>query len=254
MPHSRVPRSSAAAGVAIILAARRGLPGAPPLPAQPIGGRPMLHHVLDAAGAVFGRAILVIGPEMAGMPPAPPPHRTLVQQDRRGAAHAALLAAPLLSGFRGDAAVIRGDLPGLSPATLRSLRDARQDGAALALLAFRPATALPLARVIACADTGQVDRVVPWAEATAAERAIGLCDAGVLCARSTDLVRWLRAVRPAEARGELRLTGIVAAARAEGRQVVAIQGPAAELTPLDTPEALIEAQALGRLSRHLKAA
>jgi len=252
MPHSRVPRSSTA--VAIILAARPSPNAARPLPAQPIGGRPMLHHVMDAAAGVFGRAILVIGPEMADLPPPPPPHRTVVQRDRRGAAHAALLAAPMLAGFRGDAAVIRGDLPSLSAACLQALRDARRDGADLALLAFRPASPAPLARVIACADTGQVDRVVPWAEATAAERAIGLCDAGVLCARSVDLVRWLRAIRPDEARGELRLTGIVAAAREEGRQVIAIEGPAAELTPLDTPEALIEAQALDRLSRHLSAA
>ncbi|SFK20271.1 NTP transferase domain-containing protein [Falsiroseomonas stagni] len=254
MPRPRRSRSSASAGIALILAARHGMGGMPPLPAQPIGGRPMLHHVLEVAAAVFDRAILVIGPEMADMPPAASPHRTLVQRDRRGSAHAALQAAPLLAGFQGDAAVIRGDLPALSVATLQSLRDARADGAHLALLAFRPTCPTALARVVACPDTGLVERVVPWAEATAAERAIGLCDAGVLCARSVDLVRWLRAVRPADARGELRLTDIVAVARNEGRQVVAIEGPAAELTPLDTPEALIEAAALDRLSRHLKAA
>jgi bifunctional UDP-N-acetylglucosamine pyrophosphorylase / glucosamine-1-phosphate N-acetyltransferase len=254
MARPRVARTSPSAGIALILAARPSLRGMAPLPAQPIGGRPMLHHVLGVAAQVFDRAILVIGPEMADLPLPPPPHRTLVQHERRGAAHAALQAAPLLAGFRGDTAVIRGDLPRLSAATLRSLRDARRDGADLALLAFRPACPAPLARVVACPDTGLVDRVVPWAEASAAERAIGLCDAGVLCARSVDLVRWLRAVRPADARGELRLTDIVAVARDEGRQVIAIEGPAAELTPLDTPEALIEAAALDRLSRHLKAA
>lgn len=246
MPKPRVPSSATSSqgssGVAVILAARHAPYGKSRRPAEIMAARQVLHHVQDAATGVFDRAILVVGPELAGHPLPPPPHRVLVQQDRLGSAHAALQAAPLLAGYRGDVAVIRGDLPALSPRSLVALRAARAEGAHLVILALRPPAPSRLARIVACPDTGLVERVVPWVEATAAERAIGLCDAGVVCARGVDLLRWLRAVRrgpvrPAFARHELRFTDIVAIAREEGRQVVAVEGPADELTPLEPSEA-----------------
>ena len=45
-----------------------------------------------------------------------------------------------------------------------------------------------------------VERIVEWADATEAERAVGLCNAGVLCASAPHMLRWLRAVRPATPR------------------------------------------------------
>ena len=66
-------------------------------------------------------------------------------------------------------------------------------------------------------DGAVVERIVEWADASEAERAIGLCNAGVLCAAAPALERWLRAVRNDNGKGEYYLTDVVALARAEGR-------------------------------------
>jgi bifunctional UDP-N-acetylglucosamine pyrophosphorylase/glucosamine-1-phosphate N-acetyltransferase len=67
--------------------------------------------------------------------------------------------------------------------------------------------------------SGEVLRVVEWADADAAERGIGLCNAGVVCAPAADLLRWLRRLRNDNSKGEYYLTDAVALARADGRRV-----------------------------------
>ncbi len=78
---------------------------------------------------------------------------------------------------------------------------------------MRPADPGRYGRVIT--EGGDVERIVEWADADGQERAVGLCNAGVLCA-AADLERWLRAVRNDNGKGEYYLTDVVAHARAEG--------------------------------------
>ncbi len=77
----------------------------------------------------------------------------------------------------------------------------RQATPALALLAMRPAEPGQYGRVIA--DGDYVERIVEWADATQAERAIGLCNAGVLCAAASDMARWLADVRRRQRQGRI---------------------------------------------------
>ena len=90
---------------------------------------------------------------------------------------------------------------------------------------------------------GLVQRIVEWADADAAERAIGLCNAGVFCAAGGDLARWLGAVRPSAAKGEYYLTDCVALAAAEGRRVVAVEADEAELRGVNSRVELAAAEA-----------
>ena len=62
--------------------------------------------------------------------------------------------------------------------------------AGLALLAMRPADPGKYGRVVTNA-AGDVERIVEWADASEAERGIGLCNAGVVCAPAPALLRWL---------------------------------------------------------------
>ena len=220
-------------GVAIILAAGQGR--RMPFAGQSTG-RPMLQQLISAAAPAFGRAIVVAGPDMQGLAAAAAPYPLVRQREQLGSAHAALQAAPMLAGFRGDAVVLPADTPMISRESLARLRDARAEGAHLVLLTMRPADPDRLPRVVACPDTGLVERLVEWDDATAAERAIGLCHAGIVCARSVDLFRWLRAVRPHHGIGEFCLSDIVAIARDEGRMVVAVEAPAAECLGLAAPD------------------
>jgi bifunctional UDP-N-acetylglucosamine pyrophosphorylase/glucosamine-1-phosphate N-acetyltransferase len=227
---------------AIILAAGLGTRMRSSLPKalHPIAGRPMLNHLIAACEAVFDRVVVVVGPGMEALERAAAPHATAVQAERLGTGHAALQAAPLLEGFGGDAAVLYADNPLVSVATLRRLL-ARRAEADLALLAMRPADPGRYGRVVQ-EPSGEVVRVVEWADADAAERGIGLCNAGVVCAPAADLLRWLRALRNDNAKGEYYLTDAVALARADGRRVVAEEAPEAELRGINSRAELAEAE------------
>jgi bifunctional UDP-N-acetylglucosamine pyrophosphorylase/glucosamine-1-phosphate N-acetyltransferase len=228
---------------ALILAAGLGTRMRSRLPKalHPIAGRPMVQHLLAAATQVFDQAVVVVGPDMPGLEKAVAPHATVVQAERLGTGHAALQAAGLLEGTEGDVAVLYADNPLITVATLRRLVAARRE-AGLALVAMRPANPGAYGRVITNA-AGDVERIVEWADATEAERAVGLCNAGVVCAPAADLFAWLRAVRNDNAKGEYYLTDVVALAAAAGKRVVAVESPEAELRGINSRAELAGAEA-----------
>jgi bifunctional UDP-N-acetylglucosamine pyrophosphorylase/glucosamine-1-phosphate N-acetyltransferase len=228
---------------AIILAAGLGtrMRSRQPKALHPIAARPMLRHILEAATAVFDRAVVVIGPDMPELERIAAPHPVVVQVDRLGTGHAALQAAALLADFAGDVAVLYADNPLITPETLRRLAAARGE-AGLALVAMRPADPGRYGRVLTDA-TGDVQRVVEWADASPAEREVGLCNAGVICAPAASLFGWLRAIRNDNAKGEYYLTDAVALARQDGQRVVAIEAPEAELRGINSRAELAAAEA-----------
>ncbi len=229
---------------AIVLAAGLGtrMRSTRPKVLHPLGGRPMIRHLLAAAEACFGRIVVVVGPDMPELEAAVAPHEVAVQRERLGTAHAALQAMPLLGGHPGDVAVLYGDNPLVGEATLARLLAARAE-ADLVLLAMRPADPARYGRVVT-GPGGEVERIVEWADASEAERAIGLCNAGVVCAAGPDLARWLAAVGNANAKGEYYLTDVVALARAEGRRVRAVEAPEAELRGINSKAELAAAEAV----------
>jgi bifunctional UDP-N-acetylglucosamine pyrophosphorylase/glucosamine-1-phosphate N-acetyltransferase len=169
------------------------------------------------------------------------PHASVVQQERHGTAHAALVAADQFGD--GDVAILYADNPLIRPETLRRLIDRRAAGdAALALLAFRPADAGRYGRVIT--RNGYVERIVEWIDAAEVERAETLCNAGVLCAAATDMARWLRDVRADNAKGEYYLTDVVALAHANGGRVAAVEAPADEVSGVNSRSELAAAEAV----------
>jgi bifunctional UDP-N-acetylglucosamine pyrophosphorylase/glucosamine-1-phosphate N-acetyltransferase len=236
---------------AILLAAGHGtrMRSDTPKALHPLAGRPMLRHLIAACEQVFDRMVVVVGPGMEAVARVASPHAVAVQAERLGTAHAALAAAPLLEGFAGDAAVLYADNPLIPAATLARLLAARS-AADLVLLAMRPADPARYGRVVTDAE-GRVERIVEWADADEATRAIGLCNAGVVCAAWPDLHRWLRAVRNDNARGEYYLTDTVLAAKAEGRVVRAVEAPEAELRGINSRAelALAEAEVQAALRR-----
>ena len=233
---------------AVILAAGFGtrMKSALPKTLHPIAGQPMLRHLLDSCAQVFTRIVVVIGPDMDAVAKAVTPWPTVVQHDRLGTAHAALQAAAHFGD--GEVAVLYADNPLISPKTLHRMLARRRAGdAGLALLAMRPTDPARYGRVIA--NDGIVERIVEYADATDAERAIGLCNAGVLCAHVADMTAWLYAIRNDNAKGEYYLTDAVALARTGGARVVAVEAPADELRGINSRSELATAEAVvqGRL-------
>ena len=230
---------------AVILAAGLGtrMKSALPKTLHKIAGRSMLRHLLASCEGVFDRIVVVLGPDMDAVRREAAPHACVEQRDRLGTAHAALQALPHFGD--GVVAVLYADNPLIRPETLRALLDRQAAGdVGMGLLAFRPADPARYGRVIA--RDGLVDRIVEWADATEAERAVTLCNAGVLCARADAMARWLGAVRADNAKGEYYLTDTVALARAEGRGVAAVEAPAEELAGVNSRAELAQAEAVAQ--------
>jgi bifunctional UDP-N-acetylglucosamine pyrophosphorylase/glucosamine-1-phosphate N-acetyltransferase len=213
---------------AVILAAGQGKRMKSKLPKvlHPVGGKAMVRHVVDSALAMkCARTVVVIAPGQEQVAGAVAPATTAVQQQPRGTADAVSSALPALKGFSGDVLILCGDVPLISPATLKALVKARRSRAnpAVVVLGFRPADAGAYGRLVT-GPKGALERIVEFKDASAEERAITLCNAGAYAVDGAVLAKYLSRIRPNNAQGEFYLTDLVAIARAEGRGVAVVEG------------------------------
>lgn len=227
---------------AIILAAGLGTRMKSTLPKtlHRLAGRSMLRHLLASCEPVFDRIVVVLGPDMDAVRAEAAPHICVVQEQRLGTAHAALQAVDHFGD--GRVAVLYADNPLVREETLRRLLDTHHP-AGLSLMAFRPSDPGKYGRVI-IGDDGLVTRIVEYADATADQRLVPLCNAGVLCGAAAEMARWLRSVRNDNAAGEYYLTDLVALARADGCEVRAVEAPADETAGVNSRNELARAEAI----------
>ena len=153
-----------------------------------------------------------------------------------------LQAAAALDGFAGDAIVLYGDTPLVRPETLAAMLDARGAGADVVVLGFEAADPAGYGRLIVDAD-GALQAIVEDRDATADERAIRLCNSGLLAADFATLRALLAEVRPDNAKGEYYLTDVVKHARARGLTARAITCPEAETLGVNSRADLAAAEA-----------
>lgn len=209
----------------IVLAAGKGtrMNSALPKVLQPLGGEPLLAHVLAAARALSPQTIHVVaGHGMAAVQTACPGDdlHWVEQREQRGTGHAVAQALPHLA--EGSALILYGDVPLVPPRTLGSLRDAAGEG--VALLVMQAADPTGYGRILRDA-AGRVQGIVEERDATAAMRAIGEVNTGLMAAPVALLRRYLPRVQPRNAQSEYYLTDVVALAVADG---VAVSTVAAE--------------------------
>jgi bifunctional UDP-N-acetylglucosamine pyrophosphorylase/glucosamine-1-phosphate N-acetyltransferase len=212
---------------------------------HPLAGVPMLHHALSAARMLEPSRIVVVtgsGAEevAAAVTAFDDSVETVLQEPQLGTAHAVAQAAPLLAEAEGEAIVVYGDTPFVRPETLEAMRAARSRHEVV-ILGFEPADPLRYGRLIV--DGDQLLRIVEWKDATQAERAIPLCNSGVVCAGAKTLFRLVGLVGNDNAAGEFYLTDIVHLARAEGFSVGYVTCPEEETLGINTRAELAAAEA-----------
>lgn len=213
----------------VILAAGKGtrMKSALPKVLHPLGGKPMVGHVLDAAAALDpDRIIVVVGPGMDSVAKAVAPHSTVVQQRQAGTGDALAAALPLLDGFAGDVLVLYGDTPLIRPETLRTMIAARRGGGdpAVVVMGMRPADPGSYGRLLLGADGG-LERIVEFLDAAPQERAVGLCNAGFMAFDGARLPALIAGIGNGNAKGEYYLTDAVAVARGRGWRCAVVEGP-----------------------------
>jgi bifunctional UDP-N-acetylglucosamine pyrophosphorylase/glucosamine-1-phosphate N-acetyltransferase len=212
---------------------------------HPIGGRPMLDHLLDSfAGLSPARTVVVAGDRFEQLETALNGRGIDVarQEPQLGTAHAALMAKDALAGFDGDVLVCFGDCPMLKAPTVARMTAELEAGAKVAVLGFRPRDTLAYGRIIADA-AGRVMKMVEHKDASEAERAVDLCNAGVIVAHSSDMWRLLALVGNDNAAGEYYLPDVATRAIGEGAAVVVVETDPAEVAGINSRAELAEAEA-----------
>ncbi len=109
-----------------------------------IGGAPLVVHAMKAGAALNpDRTVVVTGTGAAEVESAVrdwnPDAICVRQEPQLGTGHAVLQARDALAGVAGDAIVLYGDTPFITPETLDRMRDARR-GHAIVVLGFSPPT------------------------------------------------------------------------------------------------------------------
>ena len=204
----------------IVLAAGKGTRMKSGLPKvmHRAAGRSLLGHVLHAAKALGpAEAVVVVGPgmdEVAVEAASVLPHACcVIQADRLGTAHAVSMAREALKGFRGTVLVLYGDVPLISPESLRQLTALA--GSGMAVLGFEAADPKGYGRLLRN-DEGLVVSIREELDASPEERSIRLCNSGIIAISSTLLWELLPKIGNANAKGEYYLTDLVELAAGAG--------------------------------------
>lgn len=204
----------------VVLAAGQGTRMKSRLPKvlHPVAGQPMLLHVLEAAaGLAPDRVVVVIGKDQDAVAKAVSPATVAVQDPPRGTGDAVIVAQEALQGFDGDVIVIFGDTPLLTPVLLQNLLAARRgkENHAAVIVGFRPADPAAYGRLIVN-GTGALNKIVEYKNATEVERAVTLCNAGLMALDGGRLPALLSRLSDRNAQGEFLLTDVVEHANAAG--------------------------------------
>ncbi|MCK0101805.1 bifunctional UDP-N-acetylglucosamine diphosphorylase/glucosamine-1-phosphate N-acetyltransferase GlmU [Pseudohalocynthiibacter sp. F2068] len=230
----------------IILAAGQGTRMNSDLPKvlHPLAGAPLLVHAMLSGAAVSPEKTVVVAGHEADVvekaAKAHDPEVTIVTQDEQlGTGHAVLQARDALADFDGDAVVLFGDTPFIRPETIGAMVTARSDHAVV-VLGFEAEDPKRYGRLVMSGNT--LERIVEYKDATEKERAISLCNGGVVTANAQVLFDLLDAVGNDNASGEYYLTDIVGIARERGLSATAVTCPEAETQGINTRQELAKAE------------
>ena len=194
---------------------------------HPLAGRPMLEHLLDTVDRLdANRRVVVVGKGREQLEEALGHHPVslAVQDEQKGTAHAVAQAEAALAGFDGTVLILYGDTPCVEADTLDAMRDRleRDDQPGAVVLASAPEDPAAYGRVI-LGEGDRIAKMVEYKDASPEERAVRLCNSGMMAVRSADLFRWLSKVGNDNAAGEYYLPDIVMVAAADGRHSVALE-------------------------------
>lgn len=217
----------------IILAAGKGtrMKSALPKPMHTIAGRPMIAHSLAAAQALKPDKLLVlVGPDMAMMSDYVAAHaQTAIQAEAKGTGHAVQCAVEALGPLSGDVLVLFGDTPLVTADTLRKLIERRKagDNPAVVVSGMRPPSPTGYGRLLV--EGGTLFGIVEEREASEAQRAIDLCNGGIMLFDGQLLSKLLAGLNNNNAKGEYYLTDVISIARHAGHACAFVEIPFEEV-------------------------
>ena len=187
-----------------------------------VAGLPMIDYVLASASALQPQTTtIVVGHQAEALRAALAawPGLTFeVQEPQRGTAHALLVTEPALRGRTGTLVLLYGDVPMLTPQTLKLLLDrhtaTRAAATVLTAIVDRPHG---YGRIVRSGE--QIARIVEERDASSAEREIREINSGIYAFALDGLFDAVRTIAPQNAQQEYYLTDLVAVYRGRGLTV-----------------------------------
>ena len=188
---------------------------------QPLAGRPMLEHVLEAtSGFSSSPRVVVVG------------HRAedvrarfggrddvtfALQEPQLGTGHALKVAFDSLDPSDPKTLVCLGDVPLLSRETIAAMQE-EASGQDLVLLTVELPDPTGYGRIVRD-EFGRVTAIVEEKDATVQEKAIREVNTGIMVLPTDRLERWLSNLSNENAQGEYYLTDVIGLAAAENATI-----------------------------------
>ncbi len=221
---------------------------------HPIAGRPMLLHLLASAATLSPERTVVVtgaGREQVEAAVTPLGAKIAVQAEQLGTGHAVMQARAALAGFAGDVLILYGDVPLVRAETMRAMLDRLDaaDAPAVVVLGFRPADAGAYGRLIVGEGGDRLEKIVEYKDADDAERAVTLCNSGLMAARGELLFDLLAKLGNDNAAGEYYLTDVVELSGA----AVVVEASADEVTGVNSRGELAAVEAMWQQTRRAQA-
>jgi bifunctional UDP-N-acetylglucosamine pyrophosphorylase/glucosamine-1-phosphate N-acetyltransferase len=235
--------------LAIVLAAGEGtrMRSSRPKVLHEVGGMSLLAHVLHAVRQAGGTtASVIIGPGADAVAAEAgrvlPGAAVVVQEERRGTAHAVLAAKSALAQAPDDVLVIFADTPLIRPQTLARMRQALAGGAGVVVLGFRPADPTGYGRLLL--EGGELVAIREELDASPAERAIDLCNGGLMAFAGKTALAILERIGNANRKGEYYLTDAIEIAWAMKLKAVVVETEEDDVRGINTKAQLAETEAV----------
>ncbi len=208
----------------VVLAAGKGtrMKSAVPKVLHEVAGLPLIEHVLATAAVLSPASLTVVighqGDEVRGALAAHGHIDFVVQEPQLGTAHALLTTEPLLRDQSGTLVLLSGDVPALSPNTLKTLVDVHTAAAAAAtVVTARVDSPRGYGRIVR--DGGKIAQIVEEKDASPEVRAIQEINAGIYAFDLAGLFDSVRSIGSANAQREYYLPDLVSIYRGQQRAV-----------------------------------
>ena len=213
---------------------------------HPLCGRPMLTYAVDAAKAVNVEKIVVIIGHQAGLVRKAFEDQGLIfveQLEQLGTGHAVLQARDVFHGYDGTILILCGDVPMLSPLTIRTLIEAHiLEKSTVTVLTTILDDPFGYGRVVKERKENGILRIVEEKDASLDEKKIKEINTGIYCVESNFLFRAVGDIGNDNVQKEYYLTDIVGIASRRGLKTRSfITANSLEVMGINTPDDLEKA-------------
>ena len=171
----------------------------------------------------------------------------VLQENPQGTGHAVSCALPQLKSYSGPVFIVNGDVPFLRGHSLEMLKEACiASESGLALLTFRPDSPHGYGRIVRDHE-GKIQGIREQSDASAEEKELRECNAGIYCVQAELLRRVLPDLGRDNAQGEVYLTDMVEKVAAVS-SVAGLDVDSFEVSGINTVEQLhgLEEEAIRR--------